>query len=204
MEVEPYTVSIPQAMLDDLHERLAHTRWPDEIPTAGWEYGADLTYMTDLVEYWRTHFDWRARERAINAFAHFRAIVAGVGIHFIHEKGRGPAPIPLIITHGWPCSFLEMLRLIPLLTDPAHHGADPRDAFDVIVPSLPGFSGTRCLQLYRVGQAVTIERPSPEDPDATTDSPLPASPEHRRRLQKSASSRTQETAPAPFDQRTER
>ena len=139
MEVRPYTVSIPQAVLDDLHERLAHTRWPDEIPATGWEYGADLKYMTAVVEYWRTRFDWRAQERAISAFPHFRAIVDGVGIHFIHEKGRGPAPIPIIITHGWPGSFLEMLRLIPLLTDPVSHGTDPRDAFDVVVPSLPGF-----------------------------------------------------------------
>jgi len=139
MEVRPYTLSIPPAMLDDLRDRLARTRWPDEIPAAGWEYGADLTYMTDLVEYWRTRFDWRAQERAINTFAHFRATVDGVGIHFIHEKGRGPASIPLIISHGWPGSFVEMLRLIPLLTDPARHGADARDAFDVVVPSLPGF-----------------------------------------------------------------
>jgi len=102
MEVRPYTVSIPPVVLDDLHERLARTRWPDEIAATGWEYGADLRYMTDLVEYWRNRFDWRAHERAINAFAHFRATVDGVGIHVVHEKGRGPAPIPIIITHGWP------------------------------------------------------------------------------------------------------
>jgi hypothetical protein len=139
MEVRPYTVNIPQKVLDDLRERLARTRWPDEIPGTGWEYGADLKFMTDLIEYWQTRFDWRAQERTLNSFAHFRATVDGIGIHFIHEKGRGPTPLPIIITHGWPGSFVEVLRLIPLLTDPASHGASPHDAFDVVVPSLPGF-----------------------------------------------------------------
>ncbi len=111
MEVRPYAVNIPQAMLDDLRGRLAHTRWPDGISATAWEYGADLTYMTDLVEYWRTRFDWRAQERTINAFAHFRATVDGVGVHFIRETGKGPAPLPIVITHGWPGSFVEMLRL---------------------------------------------------------------------------------------------
>jgi pimeloyl-ACP methyl ester carboxylesterase len=94
------------------------------------------------VEYWGTRFDWQAQERAMNALPHFRADVDGHGIHFIHvrgARGRGPAPLPLIITHGWPSSFVEMLPLIPLLTDPAAHGGDPADAFDVVVPSVPGF-----------------------------------------------------------------
>src|SRR5438445_6143870 len=139
MEVRPYTVNIPKMVLDDLRERIARTRWPDEISGTGWEYGTDLKFMMDLIEYWQTRFDWRAQERAINSFTHFRATVDGTGIHFIHEKGKGPTPLPIIITHGWPGSFVEMLRLIPLLTDPASHGASPRDAFDVVVPSLPGF-----------------------------------------------------------------
>ncbi|HVQ76053.1 MAG TPA: epoxide hydrolase [Candidatus Binatia bacterium] len=135
----PYTVAIPEEILDDLRERLERTRWPDEVDGAGWEYGASLAYMKDLVAYWRAGFDWRAQERAINAFSHFRARVAGTGIHFIHERGRGPAPMPLVITHGWPSSFCEMLPLIPLLADPGAHGGDPADAFDVVVPSVPGF-----------------------------------------------------------------
>jgi len=139
MEVRPYTVNIPKMVLDDLRERIARTRWPDEISGTGWEYGTDLKFMMDLIEYWQTRFDWRAQERTINSFTHFRATVDGTGIHFIHEKGKGPTPLPIIITHGWPGSFVEMLRLIPLLTDPASHGASPRDAFDVVVPSLPGF-----------------------------------------------------------------
>src|SRR5215208_362820 len=139
VQVESFRIAVPEASLDDLRERLARTRWPDEVSDAGWEYGANLAYMRELLAYWREDFDWWARERALNAFAHFRAVVDGLGIHFIHERGRGPAPIPLIITHGWPSSFTEMLELIPLLTDPAGHGADPLDSFDVVVPSVPGF-----------------------------------------------------------------
>ena len=139
VEVESFGIAVPEASLDDLRRRLTRTRWPDEVSDAGWEYGANLAYLRELIAYWREGFDWRAQERAINAFAHFRAEVGGLGIHFIHERGRGPAPIPLIITHGWPSSFTEMLELIPLLTDPAGHGADPLDSFDVVVPSVPGF-----------------------------------------------------------------
>ena len=139
MELEPYVVDVAQAGLDDLRERLARTRWPDEVEGAGWDYGASLAYMRELVEYWRTGFDWRAAERAMNAVPHFRARVDGLGIHLIHQRGRGPAPMPLLITHGWPSSFVEMLALIPLLADPGAHGGDPGDAFDVIVPSVPGF-----------------------------------------------------------------
>jgi pimeloyl-ACP methyl ester carboxylesterase len=139
MEICPFVVDVAQATLDDLQDRLARTRWPDEVEDAGWDYGANLAYMRDLVEHWRTSFDWRAEERAMNALPHFRAEVEGVGIHVIHMRGRGPAPMPLLITHGWPSSFVEMLALIPLLADPGAHGGDPADAFDVIVPSVPGF-----------------------------------------------------------------
>lgn len=137
--VAPFTVQVPQSALDDLRARLAAPRWPDEIPGTGWSLGTDLGYLRGLVGYWRDGFDWRAQEARINRFAHRRAEVDGVGIHFIQERGRGPAPLPLLVTHGWPSSFLEMLELIPLLTDPGAHGGDPVDAFDVVVPSLPGF-----------------------------------------------------------------
>jgi pimeloyl-ACP methyl ester carboxylesterase len=99
--------------------------------------------MRELVGYWRTGFDWRAVERAMNTVPHFRARVDGTGVHVIHQRGRGPAPMPLLITHGWPSSFVEMLALIPLLADPGAHGGDPADAFDVIVPSVPGFGFSR-------------------------------------------------------------
>jgi pimeloyl-ACP methyl ester carboxylesterase len=139
MEIRPFRVDVPQATFDDLRDRLARTRWPDEVEDAGWDYGASLAYMRELVDYWRTAFDWRAQERAMNALPHFRANVDGCGIHLVHMRGRGPAPMPLLITHGWPSSFVEMLHLIPLLADPGAHGGDPADAFDVIVPSIPGF-----------------------------------------------------------------
>ena len=139
MDVKPFKVEIPEAILEDLRQRLADTRWPDEIAGSGWNYGFDLAYIKELVEYWRTHFDWRAQEQAINAFAHFRANIDGLGIHFIHERGKGPNPTPLIITHGWPSSFSEMLKIIPLLTDPASHGGDPADSFDVVIPSMLGY-----------------------------------------------------------------
>ncbi len=139
MDLTPYVVEVAQASLDDLRERLARTRWPDEVDGAGWDYGASLAYMRELIDYWRTGFDWRAAERGMNTVPHFRARVDGVGIHVIHQRGRGPAPMPLLITHGWPSSFVEMLALIPLLADPGGHGGDPVDAFDVIVPSVPGF-----------------------------------------------------------------
>ena len=135
----PFHVEVADEVLRDLRTRLEHTRWPDTVEDAGWDYGASLSYLRELVEYWRTQFDWRAQERAINQFAHYVAPVDGTDIHFIHERGKGPNPLPLVLTHGWPGSFFEMSKLIPLLTDPASHGADAEDAFDVIAPSLPGY-----------------------------------------------------------------
>jgi len=137
--IRPFIVHIPQSILDDLSSRLARTRWPDEVSGAGWDYGSNLAYMQELLEYWRDGFDWRAQEKALNQFAHFRAEIDGLGIHFIHERGKGKSPMPLILLHGWPSSFLQMLKIIPLLTDPVSHGGETLDSFDVIVPSLPGY-----------------------------------------------------------------
>jgi len=139
MEVKPFTIAVENSVLDDLRQRLADTRWPDEIPNTGWDYGSNLTYIKELVDYWRTDFDWRAQEAKLNAFNHFKSEVDGLDIHFIHEKGKGPNPIPLIITHGWPSCFFEMTKIIPLLADPASYGGDAADSFDVVAPSLPGF-----------------------------------------------------------------
>jgi Epoxide hydrolase N terminus len=139
MQIDPFQISIPQEILDDLRERLERTRWPDELQDADWRYGANLGYMKELANYWLTKFDWRAQEQWINSFANYQTAVGDMHIHFIHERGKGPNPIPLLITHGWPSSFVEMLKLIPLLTDPANHGGDAFDAFDVVVPSVPGF-----------------------------------------------------------------
>ena len=139
MEVQPFKVAVDDGVMEDLRRRLAGTRWPDEIPASGWDYGSNLAYLKELVEYWRTSFDWRAQEKLINSFNHFRAEVEELNIHFIHERGKGPNPTPLIITHGWPSSFFEMYKIVPLLADPGSHGGDPADAFDVVAPSLPGF-----------------------------------------------------------------
>jgi len=139
MQIDPFKISIPDAAIADLRERLGRTRWPDQPEDAGWELGTDLAYLKELVEYWRTGFDWRRQEQVLNAFPQFRAKVGDETIHFIHLRGKGPKPLPLVVTHGWPGSFVEMVKLIPLLADPTAHGSDAADAFDVVVPSLPGY-----------------------------------------------------------------
>jgi len=139
MEVTPFTINIPDAVLDDLRRRLELTRWPGDSPGGNWDYGTNLTYLQELVDYWRRHFDWRAQEQRLNAFSHYKTAVDGLGIHCMRQSGQGPRPMPLIITHGWPGSFFEMYKLIPLLTDPGAHGGNPSDAFDVVVPSMPGY-----------------------------------------------------------------
>ncbi len=139
MAVQPFKIDIPDSVLEDLQSRLERTRWPDEMPGTEWDYGSNLDYVKELVEYWRTKFDWRAQEKLINSFAHFKTEVDGLDIHFIHEKGKGPNPVPLVVTHGWPGTFFEMHKIIPLLSDPAGHGGDAADSFDVVVPSMPGY-----------------------------------------------------------------
>ncbi|HYL57765.1 MAG TPA: epoxide hydrolase [Candidatus Acidoferrales bacterium] len=134
-----FRIEVPDAVLADLNERLARTRFPDEVSDTGWEYGANLAYVKQLVEYWRTKYDWRAHERELNRFAHFKADVDGLGVHFIHEHGKGPNPKPLLLIHGWPGSVYEFMKIIPMLTDPAAHGGDAKDSFTVIAPSLPGY-----------------------------------------------------------------
>lgn len=139
MPLESFTIAIPDATLADLRERLARTRWPDEVPGAGWGYGVDPVYLKGLVDYWQHDYDWRAHEAALNRLPQFAATVDGVRIHFVHARGSGPNPTPLLLTHGWPDSFQRFHRVIPLLTDPHAHGDSAAPAFDVIVPSLPGF-----------------------------------------------------------------
>jgi len=137
--VEPFEARVEQSLLDDLGERLRRTRWPDRPPETRGEAGIVAGDLRDLVEYWRDGFDWRAAEAGLNRFSQFRAALGGGRIHFIHERGRGRRPFPLVITHGWPGSVLEMLELIPRLTDPGRFGGHSDDAFDVVVPSLPGY-----------------------------------------------------------------
>ena len=138
-KIEPFRVDVPVEVLADLRARLSSTRFPDEVPDTGWEYGTNLAYLKELVEYWRTKYDWRTHQSEINRFAQFKAKVDGIGIHFIHEKGKGPNPKPLLLIHGWPGSIYEFMQIIPMLTDPAAHGGDAKDSFTVIAPSLPGY-----------------------------------------------------------------
>ncbi|MGC1340757.1 MAG: epoxide hydrolase family protein [Candidatus Binataceae bacterium] len=137
--VEPFKVAVSDEVLADLRARLERTRFPDEVLATAWEYGSNLAYMREVIDYWRTRYDWRAHEARINRFAQFRAEVDGLGIHFIHEPGRGPNPKPLLLIHGWPGSICEFMDIIPMLTDPAAHGGDAKDSFTVIAPSLPGY-----------------------------------------------------------------
>jgi pimeloyl-ACP methyl ester carboxylesterase len=136
----PFAIEVEDDVLEDLRARLLRTRRAGGLPYPGWTSGTDLDYLKDLVGTWARSLDWRAQERRLNAFPQFRADVEGQTIHFVHERGRGPRPLPLILSHGWPSSFVELLKLVPLLTDPAAHGADRADSFDVVVPSLPGFA----------------------------------------------------------------
>jgi pimeloyl-ACP methyl ester carboxylesterase len=136
--IEPFKIDIPETDVVDLKQRLTATRWPAAIVT-DWSDGTDLAYLRELVTFWRESYDWRAQEARLNAFPQFMARIGDRDIHFVHVRGKGTTPVPLVVTHGWPGSFIEMLDLIPRLTDPERFGGDPADAFDVVVPSLPGY-----------------------------------------------------------------
>lgn len=136
---EPFSLTIADAAIADLRDRLAGTRLPDAAPGEPWAYGTSVDYMQSLLAYWREGFDWRAQEAALNAFPQFRARLHDIDLHFLHARGRGPDPMPLLLMHGWPGSVFEFLDIIPRLTDPAAHGGDPADAFTVVTPSLPGY-----------------------------------------------------------------
>jgi pimeloyl-ACP methyl ester carboxylesterase len=135
----PTPLQVPDAVLDDLRRRLAATRWPLDAGNGDGYYGVPRSYLQELVAYWADGFDWRAAERAINAYEHYRVDVGGVPVHFMRRPGVGPDPVPLILSHGWPWTFWHWSKVVDPLADPAAFGADPADAFDVIVPSLPGF-----------------------------------------------------------------
>lgn len=134
LSIEPYRVEIDPAVLADLRDRITRTRWPDEPPEAGWAYGTESGFLRELLAAWHD-FDWAAFERRLNELPHYQARIDDQLVHFVHVRGAGPNPLPIVLTHGWPGSVLEYLDLIPLLT----HPADPADAFDVVVPSLPGY-----------------------------------------------------------------
>lgn len=137
--IRPFQIHVPDETLADIRARVAAFPWHEMPDDGGWEYGANLDYMKELCAYWVDHFDWREQEAALNKFSQFVATVDGIDLHFIHEKGSGPNPTPLMISHGWPGSIAEFQQIIEPLTHPERHGLDPNLSFDVIAPSLPGF-----------------------------------------------------------------
>jgi len=137
--IHPFRIEVPDKVLDRIRARVAEYPWHEMPDDGGWAYGTNLDYMKELCAYWLDEYDWRTQEAAINGFSHFIAPVYGIDLHFIHEKGSGPAPMPLIISHGWPGSIVEFLDIIEPLAHPERFGGSADDAFDVITPSLPGF-----------------------------------------------------------------
>src|SRR5271166_1033422 len=136
---EPFKISVPDKVLTDLNDRLARTRWPIEPMAKKWHYGTDLVYMREVVDHWRNRYDWRHWEARLNRFPQFKADVGGRRLHFILERGSGVNPLPLLLTHGWPGSVVEFIDIIEPLAHPERFGGDARDAFTVVVPSLPGY-----------------------------------------------------------------
>jgi pimeloyl-ACP methyl ester carboxylesterase len=139
-EIRPFTIDVPEAVLDDLRTRLHHTRWPDREVVDDWSQGIPLDYVRQLAAYWADGYDWRTRERGLNRFDQFVTEIDGLDIHFIHQRSPHPDAIPLLITHGWPGSIVEFHKVIEPLVDPVAHGGAAADAFHVIAPSLPGFA----------------------------------------------------------------
>lgn len=137
--IRPFRIQVDDAVLADLKQRLARARFPQGIDGSGWEYGVDLDYMRQLVDYWRDSYDWREHERRLNQFDQFVTTIDGIDLHFIHVRSKEPGALPLVITHGWPGSVYEFYKIIGPLTDPVAHGGKSEDAFHVVCPSLPGF-----------------------------------------------------------------
>lgn len=139
-EIRPFKISVPQADLDDLKERLKRTRWANELSDAGDDYGLTVKYVKQLVEYWRDKYDWRRVEAELNQYPQFTTQIDGQTIHFVHVTSNQPNAVPIILTHGWPATFAEYTPIIDNLTNPLNHGGKADDAFNVVIPSLPGFA----------------------------------------------------------------
>ena len=138
-DIRPFRIEISQTDIDDLRERLARTRWPDELSGAGWDYGIPLAQTRDLAKYWATVYDWRRHEMRLNEFPQFMTAIDGQNVHFIHVKSQEASAVPLLLTHGWPGSIVEFMDVIGPLVDPVRYGGQPTDAFHVVAPSIPGF-----------------------------------------------------------------
>ena len=167
---QPFTLDVPDAALADLRERLARTRFPDQAPGEAWAYGTDGDYLRGLVDYWRSGFDWRREEARLNGFPQFRVRLHGIELHYLHVEGRGPDPCPLLLSHGWPGSVIEQLKIIEPLTNPTAHGGRAADAFHVVIPSMPGYGfsgkpaatgwGPQRIASAWVGAMARVKRPS--------------------------------------------
>ncbi len=138
-EIRAFRIEVAPEVLSDLRQRLKNTRWTYQVEGTNWNAGTDLEYLKELIDYWQDTYDWRKHETALNQFAHFKAEFDDIGIHFIHERGKGPNPFPIILTHGYPDSFYRFVKILPMLTDPESYGGRAEDAFDVVVPDLPGY-----------------------------------------------------------------
>src|SRR5258706_16321924 len=147
MALQAFVLRIPDAAIADLNNRLSLTRFPDAAPGEPWAYGTSVDYVRDLIAYWKDAFDWRGQEATLNVFPQFKVPLHDIELHYLHVPGVGPNPYPLLLLHGWPGSVFEFLDIIPRLSDPARFGGDPKDAFTVIAPSLPGYGLS-----FRAGQ----------------------------------------------------
>jgi microsomal epoxide hydrolase len=156
--IRPFRCEVPDGVLADLHERLTRTRWPDQLPDAGWDYGTEKTFLRSLCEYWRDGFDWRAAEVRFNAFPQYLTEIQGEQLHFYHVRSPEPDALALIITHGYPGSVAEFLDIFGPLSDPARHGGNPRDAFHLVAPSIPGygFSGPTRHKGFDIARAADV------------------------------------------------
>ncbi len=157
MPLQPFKIAIDDDALSDLQRRLSQTRWPIDFCNDDWRYGTNIAALKSLVAYWQSEYSWRAQEREINRFPHFRVVLDDVPIHFIHQRGNGPKPIPLILSHGWPWTFWDFRKVIGPLSDPSAHGGNAEDAFDIVVPSLPGFGFSTPLTKPGVNFMVTAD-----------------------------------------------
>lgn len=155
MDIQPFHIAISDSELDDLRQRLARTRLPAGIDNLGWREGTDSDFLKKLLSYWQHQFDWRKQEARLNQLPQFMAQIGEQQIHFIHQPGQGPNPMPLVLTHGWPGSFIEMAEIIPMLADPASYGGDAQDAFHVVVPSLPGYGFSSAPRTTGIGTQQT-------------------------------------------------
>jgi pimeloyl-ACP methyl ester carboxylesterase len=155
MNLRPFEVHIPQSALNELRDRVVRTRWAPEPGGGDWALGVPGRWLREVAEYWADGFDWRAQETAMNRFEHYRVSLDEVPLHFVHVRGNGPSPMPLVLTHGWPWTFWDFAKVIAPLTDPAAYGGEAADSFDVIVPSLPGFVFSSPLHRADIGRVET-------------------------------------------------